>query len=68
MSEIDDVSKVKRPWMYTMRMSDGARDRLRRIAEYHGIDIAAVIRMLFRKEEHRIERLNRPKPPKPEPA
>ena len=65
MSEID-ISKSKRPWIFNLRLSDEERARMHRIAEYHGIDVTAVLRMLLRKEEHRIERLNRPKLPKVE--
>lgn len=61
MSEI----KVKRPWLVNIRLSEEERARMHKLAEYHGIDVSAMLRMLLRKEDHRIERLNRPVEEKP---
>lgn len=58
-------TKVKRPWLVNIRLSAEERDRMHKLAEYHGIDVSAMLRMLLRKEEHRIERLNRPAEEKP---
>lgn len=45
---------MKRPVQYKMNLSVEERERIDRIADYHGLDAAGLLRMLVRREFERI--------------
>jgi hypothetical protein len=38
--------------LFTIRMNEEERERAERLAQHHGLNVAGLIRMLLRREEH----------------